>query len=316
MIFKKMQFKQMFMKKLTLLIFLLIPFFIFSQESRELVVDNPDAIIDLRTKEGINKVNTEWRYSDAQIVDDKFGAPGPSGSDPLALYPTGPQEPTWNISPKAGAQNFDDSKWEVLDPTSLEERRCPGRLCFNWYRINVTIPALIDGYNPTGSTVVFEIVIDDYSEIWVNGKLPKTFGQSGNGMVKGFNARNRVFLTDNAKPGDTFQIAVFGINGPLADIPDNYIWIRSATLDFHKEYNVNPKWKDLGGVVKVQSELDAIIDSDAKMEKLAEGFQFIEGPVWHPDGYLLFSDPNANVIYKYSPITCLLYTSPSPRDRG
>ena len=38
-------------------------------------------------------------------------------------------------------------------------------------------------------------------------------------------------------------------------------------------------------------------------EKLAEGFQFIEGPVWHPGGYLLFSDPNANVIYKYSPKT-------------
>ncbi len=288
---------------LTVSIFLLLPLLCISQESRELVVDNPDAVVDLRTHEGVRKVKTEWRYSDAQIVDDKFGAPGPSGNDPLDLYPTGPKQPTWNITPKAGGGDFDDSSWEVLDPTSLEERRCPGRLCFNWYRINVTIPALIDGYNPTGSTVVFEIVIDDYSEIWVNGQLPKTFGQSGNGMVKGFNARNRVFLTDDAKPGDQFQIAVFGINGPLADIPDNYIWIRSATLDFHKEYDVNPAWKDLGEVVRVQPELDAIIDADTKMEKLADGFQFIEGPVWHPGGYLLFSDPNANVIYKYSPMT-------------
>src|SRR5215510_8380325 len=34
-----------------------------------------------------------------------------------------------------------------------------------------------------------------------------------------------------------------------------------------------------------------------KNEKLADGFQFLEGPVGHPDGYLLFSDPNANSIY-------------------
>jgi len=36
------------------------------------------------------------------------------------------------------------------------------------------------------------------------------------------------------------------------------------------------------------------------IEKLADGFLFTEGPVWHPDGYLLFSDPNANTIYRWS----------------
>lgn len=274
-----------------------------AQESRELVADLPDVLVDLRTYQGVKMVRTKWKYSDVKIIDDKFRAPGPSKNDPLLLYPTGKKQSTWNITPEAGAADFDDSKWETLDPTSLEIRRAPGRLCFNWYRLNITIPDLIDGFDPTGSTVVFEIVIDDYSEIWVNGKLPKTFGQSGNGMIKGFNARNRVFLTDNAQPGEQFQIAVFGINGPLADIPDNYIWIRSATLDFHKEYNVNPNWKNLGSIVQSQKELAEIIDPGEKIEKLAEGFQFTEGPVWHPDGYLLFSDPNANVIYRYSPKT-------------
>ena len=275
----------------------------FAQESRELAVENPDAIIDLRTHEGMKMAQAEWKYSDAKIIDDQFGAPGPSKDDPLDLYPTGKKMPTWNISPHAGGADFDDSQWSTLDPTTLEERRAPGRLCFNWYRINVTIPPTIDGLDPTGSTVVFEIVIDDYSEIWVNGKLNKTFGQSGNGMIKGFNARNRVFLTDNAKPGESFQIAVFGINGPMADIPDNYIWIRSATLDFHKDYQLNKEWNEIGEVLAVQPELNNLIDPNTKVEKLAEGFQFIEGPVWHPGGYLLFSDPNANVIYKYSPIT-------------
>ncbi|MGL5318541.1 MAG: SMP-30/gluconolactonase/LRE family protein, partial [Bacteroidales bacterium] len=34
--------------------------------------------------------------------------------------------------------------------------------------------------------------------------------------------------------------------------------------------------------------------------QLATGFEFTEGPVWCTDGYLLFSDVNANTIYKYS----------------
>ena len=36
-------------------------------------------------------------------------------------------------------------------------------------------------------------------------------------------------------------------------------------------------------------------------EKLAGDFGFIEGPVWHPDGYLLFSDIPASRINKYTP---------------
>jgi len=34
-------------------------------------------------------------------------------------------------------------------------------------------------------------------------------------------------------------------------------------------------------------------------EKLAGGFEFLEGPVWHSDGYLLFSDIPADRIYRY-----------------
>jgi gluconolactonase len=36
-------------------------------------------------------------------------------------------------------------------------------------------------------------------------------------------------------------------------------------------------------------------------ELLATGFQFTEGPVWHPDGYLLFSDIPANRIHRWTP---------------
>ena len=34
---------------------------------------------------------------------------------------------------------------------------------------------------------------------------------------------------------------------------------------------------------------------------IATGFGFTEGPVWHPDGYLLFSDIPASIIYKWTP---------------
>ena len=35
-------------------------------------------------------------------------------------------------------------------------------------------------------------------------------------------------------------------------------------------------------------------------ERIATGFSFTEGPVWHPDGYLLFTDIPANRIYKWT----------------
>jgi gluconolactonase len=38
-----------------------------------------------------------------------------------------------------------------------------------------------------------------------------------------------------------------------------------------------------------------------RMQELASGFQFTEGPVWHPDGFLLFSDIPASIIYRWEP---------------
>jgi gluconolactonase len=52
-------------------------------------------------------------------------------------------------------------------------------------------------------------------------------------------------------------------------------------------------------VLRNDPAINAIIGPNPKVFKLAEGFKFTEGPVWVGDG-LLFSDPNSNVIYKYS----------------
>ena len=56
---------------------------------------------------------------------------------------------------------------------------------------------------------------------------------------------------------------------------------------------------------------------DQQPRKLASDFQFTEGPVWHPDGYLLFSDIPANAILKYTPDGSVeTYLSPSRNSNG
>ncbi len=260
----------------------------------------PDALIDLRTQEGIQLVNGQWRYTDTKIIEVGFQSVG------VDLGPTGPPNKTYDYAPHAGGADFDDSKWEVLEAPALEHRRSTGKMCFNWYRTSVTIPQKIGAFDPTGSTVVFEIAIDDYAEVWVNGHIQHVIGQRTGAVVNGFNAPNRVILGRNVKPGQQFQIAVFGINGPISIPPSNFIWVRTATLDFYHPSRFEKERILVGEVVRVNPGLDKIVSSSAKMEKLASGFTFVEGPVWihrkgETPGYLLFSEPNRNRIHRWSP---------------
>ena len=174
-------------------------------------------------------------------------------------------------------------------------------MCFNWYRIAVTIPERVGDFDPTGASVVFEVTIDDYAEVWVNGELPHALGDTGGPVVAGFNAPNRVLLTDDARPGQRFQIAVFGINGPVSASPHNYVWLRTATLDFYAPERACPVQAAELEIDRVDPALDAIVEPDATLERVAGGFVFTEGPVWSGDGSLLFSSPNTNVIYRWHP---------------
>ncbi|HEX2608060.1 MAG TPA: SMP-30/gluconolactonase/LRE family protein [Flavisolibacter sp.] len=271
-----------------------------AQELRQLSVDKPLAIADLKTEAGSQLLQAKWYVQPAHIRDAAFQAPGPSSSDPLPLYPTGAALQTHTLHPQINAADFDKGFTEVKS-TDLELRQGTGLISFVWYKTELTIPPVIGKLNTTGTTAVFEIVIDDYSEIWVNGKQAQGFGQTGNGLISGYNARNRVVLTNNAKPGEHFTIAILAANGPLGKIPDNYIWVRNAVVDFYKELPAPAAWKDYGKVYTVDPALNKVLTPDTKIEKLADGFQFTEGPVWHPDGYLLFSDPNTNSIYRYNP---------------
>src|SRR5262249_7593837 len=131
------------------------------------------------------------------------------------LKATGKTNRTFDFGPDARTADFDDRKWEVIAPDSLDHRRGHGRLSFNWYRTKVTLPEQVGTLHTKGSTAVFGIVVDDYAEVWVNGKLGNVLGQQGGSVVAGWNAPNRVILTRDAQPGQQFQIAILGINGPI-----------------------------------------------------------------------------------------------------
>lgn len=55
-----------------------------------------------------------------------------------------------------------------------------------------------------------------------------------------------------------------------------------------------------GEIERLDPALDELIPPDAVLELLAEGFVWAEGPVWVPDGYLLFSDIPPNSIYRWN----------------
>jgi gluconolactonase len=255
---------------------------------------NPDAIVDLRTKAGVALVSGLWRYKDAAIVPTEFRAPGAD------LKPTGMPISTFDVMPKAGVAGYDDHDWTAIDATSLEARRTNGRLSLGWYRLTVTIPERVGQLQTSGSTVVFEIVVDDYAEVWVDGQFPRTFGQASGTMVRGYNMPNRIVIARNARPGQRISIAVLGINGPLSDPPANFVWIRSATLEFFAPRPGHGTPVPMT-VERLDPAIDSIVAKEAQLERVADGFEFIEGPVWVADGYLLFSDPNRNTIYRYSP---------------
>jgi hypothetical protein len=136
-------------------------------------------------------------------------------------------------------------------------------------------PERVGTFDVHGSTVVFEVVVDDYAEVWVNGELPHTLGDSGGHVAAGFNAPNRVVLTRDARPGATYTIAVFGINGPISASPRNYIWVRTATLDFYAP----------------------AAEQEGPVERLATGFDGIDAVLPSPDGSVLFA--SGGTIYRW-----------------
>jgi gluconolactonase len=57
----------------------------------------------------------------------------------------------------------------------------------------------------------------------------------------------------------------------------------------------------IGKIIRLDPAFDALISTDAKIEKVATGFTFTEGPLWRPEGVLWFSDVPGNLVRSVTP---------------
>jgi gluconolactonase len=83
--------------------------------------------------------------------------------------------------------------------------------------------------------------------------------------------------------------------------------------------NLKAPYPQAGKVNRLDPRLDALIDADAKVEMVCDGFLHAEGPVWvgGANGYLLVSDTQVNDIVKWSPKDGRsVWLSPSGYDAG
>jgi gluconolactonase len=86
----------------------------------------------------------------------------------------------------------------------------------------------------------------------------------------------------------------------------NKLWIVTALLAIGQaalaaEQGVTPVRVDEARIDRWDPAMDAIVPKDWKIEKLAEGFGWAEGPIWVKSGqYLLFTDVPGNKMWQWS----------------
>lgn len=180
-------------------------------------------VADLMTQKDAATLGVQWKVKDAKIVE----VPAVQGAAPE-------YKSTYDLAPRPGEAGFDDASWQQIKPEELSARRGGGHLSFIWYRTDITIPAKLGDFDTTGTKVVLTALVDDYGEVWLNGEMPRRVGFPSPATIQGYNFPNRVMLTESAKPGDRFQIAILGINGPISVSPANMVWFRQARLEFYR----------------------------------------------------------------------------------
>ena len=99
-------------------------------------------------------------------------------------------------------------------------------------------------------------------------------------------------------------------------------WMVIPSMAVAADQDAKKTYPSFGKIERMDPRLDQIIPKDAVLEKLAEGFDWSEGPVWdRKGGYLLFSDIPPNKVMKWKEgegITLFLqpagYTGATPLD--
>jgi hypothetical protein len=166
----------------------------------------PRIALDLNTAEGRQPIKGEWRVAPGLVP----GEPNEGLTAQLRATP-------------ARLADYDDTRWAVC--RNVRESLSVG-FTFAWYRIAVVFPESVAGVAVAGSRVWFETNIDNYGEIWIDGKIDRSTG-----VIVGINASQRVEVSGSAVPGERHVIACLVVNGPLAE-PRGGIFMRYATLAF------------------------------------------------------------------------------------
>lgn len=164
------------------------------------------ASLDLQNPDHLEAVNGVWRFAQGLV-------PGEPNEGLVSQLDGSP----------ARLPDYDDTKWEAVEDLNTWVSH---GFTFAWYRIRVTIPATVDGHSIAGARCLFETCIDDYGEIWIDGKCDLR-----SGSVQGFNAPQRVEVASSVEPGSEHTIALLAVNGPLA-APGGAVFVRYATLAF------------------------------------------------------------------------------------
>jgi len=68
--------------------------------------------------------------------------------------------------------------------------------------------------------------------------------------------------------------------------------------------------------VKDEAQFKKLFTPNAKVERLATDFQFVEGPAWMPEGFLVFSDIPANELKKWTAQGVTTFRNPSGNANG
>jgi gluconolactonase len=80
-----------------------------------------------------------------------------------------------------------------------------------------------------------------------------------------------------------------------------FIAVAVATVFSMNESVAAEARKTIGEIERLDPALDALVPADAKMEIIAEGLDWCEGPLWVPadGGFLIYSDIPPNTIYRW-----------------
>src|SRR5262245_8884000 len=166
----------------------------------------PRIALDLNNDEDRRMVKGQWRLGPGLV-------PGQPNEGLTAQL----------LSTPSRLPDYDDSGWEVC--ANIRKSISKG-FTLVWYRITVELPEQLNGVALRDFRVFFETNVDNYGEIWVDGKLERPAG-----TITGINAQQRVEVSRNAVPGAKHVIACLVVNGPLAE-PRGGIFMRYATLAF------------------------------------------------------------------------------------